>query len=147
MTLVCMMSISHSTNIFVGPYLHSLEISKLSSCSSDISHDKSTFGISCVKGLLEYQEIVIEHSTDIARLKQDAAKAGLDVANADVLVIFNATLLTMATGNPLTDLIHDAVIIVKGGVLEKICSVESDCIPQGVTIIDAQGGKPGFCSF
>ena len=55
----------------LGPYLHPLEISKLGQCSSQIKSDRITFGISCVKNLLEYQRIDIEHSTDIARLKKE----------------------------------------------------------------------------
>ncbi|KAG6903543.1 hypothetical protein DXG01_017036, partial [Tephrocybe rancida] len=57
---------------FLGPYLHSLEISKLKKCSSAIDEDPVNFGISCVKNQLRYQEVVVEHSTDIARLKRDA---------------------------------------------------------------------------
>jgi len=128
----------------LGPYLHSLEVSKLSKCASKIKHDKTHFGISCVKDLLEYQEVIVEHSTDIARLKRDAA--GLNAqANSDVFVIFNATILTMETGDPEVDLIHEGVLTIRGGVIESVGALGT-LVPSGVTAFNAQGGfvVPGY---
>ncbi|KAJ7917481.1 hypothetical protein B0H13DRAFT_2231389 [Mycena leptocephala] len=129
---------------FLGPYLHSLEVSKLSKCASEIKHDTTHFGISCVKSLLEYQEVVVERSTDIARLKSDAA--GLNAqANSDVFVIFNATILTMETGDPELDLIREGVLTVRGGIIESVGALGT-LVPSGVTAFNAQGGYviPGF---
>ncbi|KAJ7833499.1 hypothetical protein B0H13DRAFT_2428395 [Mycena leptocephala] len=129
---------------FLGPYLHSLEVSKLSKCASEIKHDTTHFGISCVKSLLEYQEVVVERSTDIARLKSDAA--GLNAqANSDVFVIFNATILTMETGDPEVDLIREGVLTIRGGVIESVGALGT-LVPSGVTAFNAQGGYviPGF---
>ncbi|KAF7356578.1 Amidohydro-rel domain-containing protein [Mycena venus] len=129
---------------FLGPYLHSLEVSKLSKCASKIKHDSTHFGISCVKDLLEYQEVVVEYSTDIARLKRDAA--GLNVQdNSDVFVIFNATILTMETGDPKVDLIREGVLTIRGGVIESVGALGT-LVPSGVTAFNAQGGYvvPGF---
>ncbi|KAJ7760592.1 hypothetical protein B0H16DRAFT_577921 [Mycena metata] len=131
---------------FLGPYLHSLEVSKLSKCASKIKQDTTHFGISCVKDLLEYQEIVVDYSTDIARLKHDAA--GLNVqpnSDSDVFVIFNATILTMETGHPEADLIREGVLTIRGGVIESVGALGS-FIPSGVTAFNAQGGYviPGF---
>ncbi|KAJ7334166.1 hypothetical protein DFH08DRAFT_300863 [Mycena albidolilacea] len=129
---------------FLGPYLHSLEVSKLSKCASKIEHDTTHFGISCVKDLLEYQEVVVEYSTDIARLKSDAA--GLNAqANSDVFVIFNATILTMETGDPKVDLIREGVLTIRGGVIESVGALGT-LVPSGVTAYNAQGGFiiPGF---
>ncbi|KAJ7284597.1 hypothetical protein C8J57DRAFT_1289035, partial [Mycena rebaudengoi] len=130
----------------LGPYLHSLEVSKLSKCASKIKHDTTTFGISCVKGLLEYQEIVVEHSTDIARLKRDSAAVQANNANSDVFVIINATLLTMEKGDAERDLIHDGVLTIRGGVIERVGTSVNFVVPSGATIFDAQGGfvVPGF---
>ncbi|KAJ7898463.1 hypothetical protein B0H13DRAFT_2520490 [Mycena leptocephala] len=120
----------------LSPYLHSLEVSKLSKCASEIKHDTTHFGISCVKSLLEYQEVVVERSTDIARLKSDAR---------DVFVIFNATILTMETGDPEVDLIREGVLTIRGGVIESVGALGT-LVPSGVTAFNAQGGYviPGF---
>lgn len=76
----------------------------------------------------------MEHSTDIARLKHDSQ-------GHDVLVIYNATLLTMATGDPRKDLIHDGIMISRGGVIETVGSLSDTPIPGGpATAINAQGG-------
>ncbi|CAK5283098.1 unnamed protein product [Mycena citricolor] len=130
---------------FLGPHLHSLEVSKLDKCSSAIESDPLTFGISCVKGLLEYQEVVIEHSTDIARLKKEAAQSDAQGINSDVFVIFNATILTMETGDLSKDLIRDGVVTIRGGVIESVGPAGS-FVASGATAIDAHGGYviPGF---
>ncbi|KAJ7765443.1 hypothetical protein DFH07DRAFT_737741 [Mycena maculata] len=129
-----------------GPYLHSLEVSKLSKCASQIKHDTTHFGISCVKNLLEYQEVVVEHSTDIARLKHDAAAVNAQAnENSDVFVIFNATILTMETGDLELDLIEQGVLTIRGGVIESVGALGT-LVPSGVTAFNAQGGfvVPGF---
>ncbi|KAJ6591564.1 hypothetical protein DFH09DRAFT_178262 [Mycena vulgaris] len=131
---------------FLGPYLHSLEVSKLSKCSSKIKHDTTHFGISCIKDLLDYQEVVVEYSTDIARLKRDAAAVSAQPnANSDVFVIFNATILTMETGDPELDLIREGVLTIRGGVIESVGALGT-LVPTGVTAFNAQGGfvVPGF---
>ncbi|KAJ3981233.1 hypothetical protein F5890DRAFT_570495 [Lentinula detonsa] len=132
---------------FLGPYLHSLEISKLEKCSSAIKHDSNTFGISCVKSLVQYQEIVVEHPTDIARLKEQTQALSSSV-NSDILIVFNATLVTMETGSLDEDLLHDAVLVIRGGVIEAVFSATGNSFvaPEGATLINANGGFviPGF---
>ncbi|KAG6845196.1 hypothetical protein H0H87_012523 [Tephrocybe sp. NHM501043] len=126
---------------FLGPYLHSLEISKLKKCSSAIHKDQINFGIACVKNQINYQEIVIEHLTDIARLKQDAN-------GREQVVIYNATLLTMATGKERWDIVRGGLIIIRGGVITGVGRLaQGDSIPGGpATAINAEGGfvVPGF---
>ncbi|KAG6836930.1 hypothetical protein H0H93_001092 [Arthromyces matolae] len=126
---------------FLGPYLHSLEIEDLTRCSSAIEKDTINFGISCVKNLIRYQELVIEHPTDIARLKHDAK-------GRDQVVIYNATLLTMATGNEQWDVISGGLITLRGGVITSIGHLaQDDAIPRGPgMVINAEGGfvVPGF---
>ncbi|KAF9441331.1 hypothetical protein P691DRAFT_766420 [Macrolepiota fuliginosa MF-IS2] len=139
---------------FLGPFLHSLEVSKLKACSPAIQQDRLNFGINCVHSLVDYQEVLIEHPTDITRLKQEAAslkgvhKEWLDLRdNSDVLVITNATIITMATGNVKGDLIEDGVLVTRGGVIEYAGPASSDVrIPVLAQSIDAQGGFviPGF---
>jgi hypothetical protein len=122
-----------------------LEVSRLHQCSSAIKKDHSTFGISCVKSLLEFQTIDIEHSTDIARLKKDAAAAAHDhkdwrTSNADAVIIFNATLLTMETGDAQADLIPDGLLVIRGGVIDHVGPIGGFVAPIGATVIDAAGG-------
>lgn len=152
---------------FLGPFLHSLEISHLTRCSSEIKTDRTNYGIACIKDLLNYQEVIIEHSTDIARLKRDAGAASherkpwlhnvsgntTDVASQsgpiptnDTLVIYNATLLTMATGNPRWDLIHGGILVSQGGVITGAGTLENTLVPERATAINAHTAfvVPGF---
>jgi hypothetical protein len=120
-----------------GPYLHSIEVSKLADCKSAIAHDATTFGVGCTTARLDFVELVAEHSTDVARLKHDAGGAA-------VLVISNATLLTMRTGTP-ADLIHGGVLVLRDGVIEGVfggdeARVALAAVPRGAAIIDAMGG-------
>ncbi|KAH8100212.1 hypothetical protein BXZ70DRAFT_893558 [Cristinia sonorae] len=135
----------------LGPFIHFIEISKIQSCSSQIRKDQLNFGISCTRHLLSYQELIITHSTDIHRLKAEARTASLHedevaIANADYLVIYNATLLTMDGEGPKTDLLHDSLLVVRDGKIMAILGVYDAVIPYGATSIDAQGGYviPGF---
>ncbi|KAF7308739.1 Amidohydro-rel domain-containing protein [Mycena kentingensis (nom. inval.)] len=129
----------------LGPYLHSLDVTQLSKCDSEIKADPITYGIDCVQKLLDVQEIVIQYETDIARLKKEAAALNAQSADADAFVIFNATILTMATGDPKQDLIHNGVLTIRGGVIESVGGPETR-IQQGVAAYNAQGGfvVPGF---
>jgi hypothetical protein len=118
-----------------------LEISKLEQCSSQIKDDLNTFGISCVKNLVEYQRIDIEHSTDIARLKKEAKQVShIASNNFDLVVITNATLLTMESGNPEADLIRNGILTIRGGVIEYAGPSPDYTPPAGATVIDAEGG-------
>ncbi|KAG2020880.1 amidohydrolase, variant 3 [Coprinopsis cinerea AmutBmut pab1-1] len=155
---------------FLGPYLHSVEVYRLSRCATSIIQDKVNFGINCVKDLLYYQEVHVEHSTDIARLKKEASgfRPGIQTpaskdaehevsytindkdngAITDLMIIFNATLLTMATGKQETDLIRGGILIVRGGVIDAVATLEtfSEVDVKGAIVIDAKGGfvVPGF---
>jgi len=126
-----------------------LEVSKLKQCASAIKQDHTNFGISCVHELVDYQEIVIEHSTDIARLKQEAAslqtihKERFDIQDgSDLLILTNATILTMETGRLEDDLIKNGVLVTRGGIIEHVGLIYSDfSIPVHAQVIDAQGGE------
>ncbi|KAK0442843.1 hypothetical protein EV421DRAFT_2081966 [Armillaria borealis] len=130
---------------FLGPYLHSLEVSKLSKCASTIRKDHLTFGIDCVKNILEYQEIIVEHTTDISRLKKDAAST-TSHAEPDLLVLYNATLLTIETGELEKDLIREAILVIRGGVITTAAALSSVVIPTEATVVDMHGATimPGF---
>lgn len=119
----------------------------MKTCSSEVEEDRLNFGISCVNKLVDYQEVFIEHLTDIARLRQEATllkgvhKEWLGLRDdSDVLVITNATILTMATGNPQNDLIENGVLITRGGVIESVGTASDIRVPVHAQTIDAQRG-------
>ncbi|KXN80760.1 hypothetical protein AN958_07836, partial [Leucoagaricus sp. SymC.cos] len=137
----------------LGPFIHSLEVSRLQECASTVQEDRLNFGISCIKKLVNFQDVKIEHSTDIARLKQEAAsirgthKEWLGIQdNSDMLIIANAILLTMETGFIERDLIRNGILATRGGVIMYAGSARRYPIPKGAQVIDAQGGFviPGF---
>ncbi|KAG8914111.1 hypothetical protein FRC01_004220 [Tulasnella sp. 417] len=138
---------------FLGPYLHSLKVDQLKHCRSAIQSDPSTFGIDCVRQFVNVTEVHAYHQSESKRLSKDAfdvarreAKGAADQSqsHADILVIINATLVTMATGSESGDIVHDATIIIQGGVIQLVG--KGLVAPQGAKVIDAQGGVivPGF---
>ncbi|TRM63706.1 hypothetical protein BD626DRAFT_495129 [Schizophyllum amplum] len=132
-----------------GPTLHALEIDRLGYCEQAIQLDELTFGIDCVAGLVERYDLPIEHSTDTARLRAEASRVSesADNSNADVLVIANATILTMATGEgAAADIYDEGVMIIRGGVIESLGPAGAVVIPDGSTVFNAHGGfvTPGF---
>ena len=96
---------------------------------------------------MEYQRIDIEHSTDIARLKKEAKQIFHTALNNnfDVVVITNATLLTMESGNPEADLIRNGILTIRGGVIEYVGPSVNYTLPTGATVIDAEGGADSDC--
>ncbi|KAK0227971.1 hypothetical protein IW262DRAFT_568411 [Armillaria fumosa] len=125
-----------------GPTLFSLEVARLKECLHSIKNDPSTFGIRCVNDLVESQEIFVEHSTDIARLKEEAKTSG----SSGVVAVYNATLLTMETGLVESDLIREGVMLVKDGVIQAIGPVDDIPIPEDAVKFNANQGFviPGF---
>jgi alpha-D-ribose 1-methylphosphonate 5-triphosphate diphosphatase PhnM len=71
-----------------------------------------------------------------------------DAANADLLIILNATLLTMATGKQETDIVKGGILVVRGGIIDAVATLDTFTTPapQGAMVIDAKGGflVPGF---
>ncbi|KAH8119769.1 hypothetical protein DFH11DRAFT_6289 [Phellopilus nigrolimitatus] len=134
----------------LGPYLHSLEVPRLSKCQSEIEADGVRFGIDCIKDLLDVQEVEVSYPTDIARLSRDAyaeARArAADTQNADVYAITNATALTMVSGALSYDFVRDATLVIRGGIIENVGPASSVAIPHGATVLNADGGfvVPGF---
>ncbi|KAK0458515.1 uncharacterized protein EV420DRAFT_1642853 [Desarmillaria tabescens] len=127
---------------FSGPTLFSLEVTRLKQCISNIKSDLSTFGIGCVKDLVESQEIFVEHSTDIARLKDEAKASG----SSGVVAVYNATLLTMETGLVENDLIREGVMLVKDGIIQAIGPISDIHIPEDAVKFNVNQGFviPGF---
>ena len=123
------------TSICAGPYLHYADVSKLDTRAKATQHDAVTF-----------QEVFVEYPSDIGRLKKEAAAFAAErygeegAANADFFVIANATLVTMETGHVQSDLLHDAVLVTRGGEIEAIVGVHDFVAPYGATILDAEGG-------
>ena len=132
--------------LWPGPYLHSIEISNLDQCSSEIAKDGDTFGIACVAKLLQYQEVLVDYPTAIQRLKEDALishsrMSTASAANADVLIIANATILTMEGETFAEEPIRGGALVTRGGLIEEVVEGQSLRVPEGATVIDAQGGK------
>lgn len=128
-----------------GPYLHVLEIADLSQCDDDIEEDTTTFGISCIKDLLGVHDIHVWYPSDVHRVREDAkavARAsGIDTQDADVITLTNATLLTMNTGSLHTDFISDGVLVIRGGIIERVGSAREVAVPPGGISINTQGGE------
>lgn len=128
--------------------MHSLEVSQLKNCADEVEKDRLNFGITCVRKLVKYQEVFIKHATDIARLKHEAAssknvrKESLNVqGDSDVFIVTNATLLTMAGGKAEDDLIRDAVLVTRGGVIEYAGPASGNYYtPSNADTMNAQGG-------
>lgn len=126
----------------IGPYLHSLEVSRLSKCSSEIQKDDQTFGIDCVKKHLEFQQVVVMYPTAIQQLKTEAALRNPNVRHSDMLIITNATILTMESGSSADEaLVTNGVLVTSGGVIEGITTMQELVAPDGATVINAEGGK------
>jgi hypothetical protein len=144
----------------IGPYLHSLELRKLEFCRRAIKADKSTFGIDCVRTLLDIQEISVTYQSENSRIKKAAYDAfnierSLPAMyadskfreNSDILIIWNATVLTMASGEESRDVLHNGTIVIRNGLIAQILYKHPEnLIPSGAKIIDVKGGivVPGF---
>lgn len=132
--------IACSLNIVIGPVIHSLDVSEVSQCVHAAQKDRETFGIACTRNLIHKQEVFVEHSTDIARLKSDARNTQDEFTTA-LVVIHNATILTMDTGDEATDLIERGVMVIEDGVITAIGEEMEVQIPAGAVTIDALGGS------
>ncbi|KIK54543.1 hypothetical protein GYMLUDRAFT_206518 [Collybiopsis luxurians FD-317 M1] len=137
----------------LGPVIHTLDVSLLSRCFDAAESDPDTFGISCTKDLIEKHVVYVEHATDIARLQLDSQKIresssshGNTSARPVVVAIYNATILTMETGDESADLIERGVMLIQNGVILVLGSGEEIHIPVDAVAIDAMGGFviPGF---
>lgn len=117
-------------------------MSELEQCEPSAREDHLTFGIHCFKHLVKVEEVVFEHTTDISRLKQDAR----NLHDSDVVVVSNATVLTMESGNVQDDLIRDGVLVVRGGIIECVDARQRCQVPDDATVVDAKGGfvVPGY---
>jgi len=127
-----------------GPNIFAFEVSRIDRCASAVKNDSVYFGISCIQSLIDRQEVFVEHSTDIARLKSEAHAFSLvdkaTVHDVDSVVIWNATILRMETGHKEQDLIKDGVMVIKAGIISQVGGVEDVTVPAGATVIDAHGG-------
>ncbi|KAL1720584.1 hypothetical protein EV715DRAFT_271894 [Schizophyllum commune] len=122
----------------LGSYLHSLEVSKLDECRSAIKEDQVTFGIACVNKLVHWEQVVVKHSTDAARLKKESPNASL--------AIVNATILHMSADSPYDDFIEGGTLVTKGGVISAVGPAALVEIPSEAVVINANQGYvlPGF---
>jgi hypothetical protein len=131
----------------LGPFLHSVKAADVhAKCGKAIKKDAKRFGIECVKGLLSVQKLVVWYQTDITRLKRDiSGLRGDDARDLIDLVVKNATIITMETGNEETDVLKGASLLIKNGLVHSIVAGGVQ-IPNARKVIDADGGfvVPGF---
>lgn len=129
---------------FLGPHLHSLEVSKLHQCTGKTHKDPS--GFNCIHPFVRFQELEVHHSTDIARLRRDAAATG-----SNTLIVYNVTALDMEPTSGETA--RPGILTVKDGVIKSFFSVQEDVarvmeegVSNGYTLIDGLGAYvvPGF---
>lgn len=97
--------------------------------------------------------VVVEHETDIARLKKQAAKSSgvhkdswLDTGVPDLsdhFVVYNANILTMDSDDVNVDLIRGGYMLVRGGVIQRIGKGGhlKDFENLGYKALDAKGGE------
>jgi hypothetical protein len=119
-------------------------------------------------GIVEWVKIELEHSTDVARLKDEAKARARATAqaqdqippysssindnfqHADALVITNATILTMHRGSVKEDLVREGTVVLKGGVIVEVVNGAASDVHErvkeyaerGAEVLDANGGKP-----
>ncbi|KAG0706559.1 hypothetical protein DFH29DRAFT_901726 [Suillus ampliporus] len=142
---------------FLGPYLHTLPLSRLPSCKGAIGVDSSTFGIDCVRGLLDVTAVDVAYTPDVQRLSNEAHQSIANGAqksmqehaagsNADVVIIHNATVLSMANGVLTQDLRSGASVVIRSGVVEAVGGPGVGEGLRGAFVINAEGGYvvPGF---
>ncbi|KAI6138939.1 hypothetical protein BKA82DRAFT_1000833 [Pisolithus tinctorius] len=130
----------------LGPYLHTVPVSLLSTCLNAAQEDTSTFGIGCVKSLLNVTEIAVYYESEISRLRREA-KVHTTSANGDVVTFVNATILTMEHGELSADLITEGTVVLRGGYIDTVGKDGEVAIPEGGVVIQADGGRyivPGF---
>lgn len=143
---------SYSTICKLGPYLHTLPLSRLPSCRDAIEADNSTFGIDCVRGLLDVTAVDVVYTPDKERLSSEAIKSIADGAqrameepsvraNADVVIIHNATVLSMESGVLTQDFRPGASVVIRSGVVEAIGGAGiGERLSEAFTI-NAEGGR------
>ena len=108
------------------------------------------FGIDCIKKLLDVQEVEATYETDTTRLKKEASASalsrGASSQDSETYVIRNATILTMSSGSLDDDFYASSTLIIKGGIIDSISPVDQAYIPEGATVLDAEGAYviPGF---
>jgi hypothetical protein len=98
---------------------------------------------------VKFNRLDVEHSTDIFRLKKEASENPKLMQNArkssfhsDLVIINNATILTMATGDLKQDLIQNGALIVQGGVITGLGKrIDNQTLLDGGTVINANGGQ------
>ncbi|KAH7094192.1 hypothetical protein BKA62DRAFT_644774 [Auriculariales sp. MPI-PUGE-AT-0066] len=131
-----------------GPNLNRLHLSRLSECQAAAKEDVYTFGVDCITSAVDVIELVVEYDADSRRLRREARAAASDPdnVNADILVLTNATLITMHSGREEEDVITDGVVVARDGLIVAAGSKHQIDIPTGAHVIDVQGGQvlPGF---
>ncbi|KAF9239695.1 hypothetical protein BU15DRAFT_87992 [Melanogaster broomeanus] len=127
---------------FLGPYLHTIPIARLSACAQDIKEDTQTFGVECVTKLLDVTEVTVRYESEVTRLRREARA----FADAGVVAFVNATILTMEHGDIDQDLINGGTVLLRDGLIDAVGRDGEFPIPKGALIVQTDGGYiiPGF---
>lgn len=142
-----------------------MEVSKLAQCKDAAVKDQLDFGISCTRPLVNTSEVHATYETDVARLRREAKEGTTNrqalvsptentlvaqhtfvspsSANSrqdrDVLVILNATILTMDP-HAYVGPIKEAAVAVRNGVFLYVGATSGLPAYSGAKVIDAHGG-------
>ncbi|EMD34385.1 hypothetical protein CERSUDRAFT_117254 [Gelatoporia subvermispora B] len=124
---------------FLGPFLHHVDVSEVSACAAKKGSGAAVLDASCAKTVPSYQEVIVEYVSDVGRLRESSPFSGF-------LLIANARLLTMETGDLAQDLRENAMLFVRDGEIMAIVNMEDAVVPENAMLLDAEGGLvvPGF---
>ncbi|KAG6379166.1 hypothetical protein JVT61DRAFT_11606 [Boletus reticuloceps] len=127
---------------FLGPFLHTLPISRLPQCSHTIKADIQTFGVDCVTRLLDVTEVDVRYESEIARLRREARA----FSGVDTVAFVNATILIMEHGDVHQDVVSGGTVILRDGFIDAVGKEDEVSIPAGALTIQTDGGYiiPGF---
>ncbi|KXN73654.1 tricorn protease N-terminal domain-containing protein [Conidiobolus coronatus NRRL 28638] len=102
-------------------------------CGAVAKSDTARFGADCVQPLLKSYDLSVK--VPISRPPSDK-----------VLVLNNAKIITMKTGNPASDIIENGRLVIKGNKILAVGESSSVEIPKGAEVKDLAGATvlPGF---
>lgn len=125
------------TSLRLGPFLHTLPISRLPQCSQAIKVDILTFGVDCVIRLLDVTEVNVRYESEVTRLRREAR----EFSGMDIVAFVNATILTMEHGDVHRDLISGGTVILRDGLVDAVSKDDEVSVPAGALVIQTDGGE------
>lgn len=86
-------------------------------------------------------ELKVEYDAETLRLKGEALAAEPENNDADILVLRNATIVTMRHGDEKEDVVRSGAVMVRDGRILFAGSLDELIVPPGAHIIDVNGGE------